>query len=344
MNESFNGFPNDFELNDITYTDSNGNEIDKLAVDEVTTVTATILSNNLILQTDNPLIVGHTAILDSSKYSNSPKEYDDIWFNESLKTSTAAGSTVSGDIIKAYEVTNQSSGQIDFTFEVDLRDFDIVESLEDNQQYLLYFVLGDSSKTVDEGTKVTGRLDVNTYSKSSDVSGLLNVTRFEQYPSSYEFESGVSTGFQNAKTFNESGLMLDTEFEVAGSGEVVQNIDFEIVVFNTDDNTWETLRKLPIDISDSVVMPKPSGFTSQQIELDSTRGYILKDTDQFNYLKMSTTDYDLGVTTYQLQVGYKIPWQNWLELKNAPTEFYDKSKDYNGLNQKSSEYSNYFGD
>jgi len=339
LNESFNGFPNDFQLNDITYTDSNGNEIDKLAVDEVTTVTATILSNNLILQTDNPLIVGHTAILDSSKYSNSTKEYDEIWFNESLKTSTAAGSTVSGDIIKAYEVTNQTSGQIDFTFEVDLRASDIVESLEDNQQYLLYFVLGDSSKTVDQGTKVTGRLDVNTYSKSSDINGLLTVSKFEQYPSSYEFESGVSTGFQNAKTFNESGLMLNTEFTVLGSS-LIQNIDFEVVIFNTDNNTWSTIRKLPIDISNNILMPKASGFSSQQIELDSTRGYILKDTDQFNYLKMSTGDYDAGQQDYSLQIGYKIPWQNWLELKNAPAEFYDKSKDYNGLNQKASEYSN----
>jgi len=339
LDESFNGYTSDFEVNDITYTDSNGDVVDKLVVGEITTVTATVLSTNSIMQTDNPIMVGHTAILDSNKYANSTKEYDEIWFNESLKTTLPEG-TKSGDIIKSIDVTYQDANQIDFTFGVDLRSSDAVDSLEENQQYLLYYIIGDSSKTVDQGTKVTGRLDVNFYSKSNDISGMLNVTRFQQYPSSYEFDNGVSTGFQNVKGFNESGLMLDTEFEVTGNGEVIQDIAFEVVVFNTDDNSWSTLRKLPIDISDSVLMPKPYGLTSQQIELDSTRGYILEDTDQFNYLKMSTTDYDLGVKTYQLQVGYKIPWQNWLELKNAPAEFYDKSKDYNGLNQKASEYSN----
>ena len=34
-----------------------------------------------------------------------------------------------------------------------------------------------------------------------------------------------------------------------------------------------------------------------------------------------------------------MPWQSWLEFKDAPTNFYDKSKSYNGLNQKSSNYS-----
>jgi len=98
------------------------------------------------------------------------------------------------------------------------------------------------------------------------------------------------------------------------------------------------LRSLDVDLSSAIDV---NGI--KQIELDSVRGYVLTDEDIFNSLKL-TTDNNTGVEQfYNLQIGYKIPWQSWLEFKEAPTDFYDKNKSLNGLNQKTSNYSNVLG-
>ena len=194
---------------------------------------------------------------------------------------------------------------------------------------MLYFTIEGNNN----GRKVTGRIDVNYYYKNPDVEGLFDFDKLEQYPHPEPFEEGVTTGFTNALTFNESGMMADGRFWVLNSANL-NSLKFDIAVFKDAYNTWDSLRSLEIDLSDQTLV---DGI--QQIELDSTRGYVLSDGDIFNYLKITTDTNDGTKQFYNIQVGYKIPWQSWNEFKNAPTEFFDKTKPLNGLNQKSSNYS-----
>jgi len=327
LDESFNGFESDFSITNLNY-ELDGVLTDRLEVGKVTKAFVRLTSASSLFASGNtPLIVGHTSVIDSSKYVNSDKTYDDLWVNENERTTQ--GTVVSGDVIKVYQITGNSTSIIDFQFEVDLTGKD----LEDEQDYLLYFTVGDPSKTVDEGTKVTGRIDVNYYYKNPDVAGLFDFDTFEQYPHPEAFEEGVSTGFTNASTFNESGMMANGRFWVLNSANL-NDLKFDLVVYDFANDTWDSLRSLRIDLSEQTTV---SGI--QQIELDSTRGYVLADGDIFNYLKI-TTDTNSGTKQYyNIQVGYKIPWQSWLESKDAPSEFYDKTKPLNGLNQKASNYS-----
>ena len=128
-------------------------------------------------------------------------------------------------------------------------------------------------------------------------------------------------------------MMTNGVFWVLNSA-TLNDLKFDIAVYNFTDDTWNSLRSLVIDLSDQTNV---NGI--QQIELDTTRGYKLKDGSIFNYLKVSTGSNDGTKQYYNIQVGYRIPWQSWLEFEDAPTDFYDKSKSYNGLNQKASNYS-----
>ena len=127
--------------------------------------------------------------------------------------------------------------------------------------------------------------------------------------------------------------MADGRFWVLNEANL-NSLKFDIAVFELNNNTWDSLRSLEIDLSDQTIV---NG--KQQIELDSTRGYVLDDGDVFNYLKITTDTNDGSKQYYNIQVGYKIPWQSWLEFKDAPTLFFNKSKPLNGLNQKASNYS-----
>jgi hypothetical protein len=114
----------------------------------------------------------------------------------------------------------------------------------------------------------------------------------------------------------------------------LEDLTFKIVAYNTVTNVWFDLRSLSIDLSDQIA----SG-NIQDINLDSTRGYVLTDTDIFNSLKLTTDTNILGRQYYDLEIGYKIPWQDWLALPYADTIFLDRTKSQNGLNQNASNYS-----
>lgn len=343
LGESYNGYPSDYTIEDLVYFNvTDAVTIDKIDIDVQNRITFNIKSANGNIDAGMALIVGHTAVIDSLTYSNNTGDYKSIWLDETLRTTEGVGA-VSDDIIQDYTATridaNTLSVQYDIVFSGGKE-----REVNDGQDYLLYYTIADPTKTVDEGSKVTDRIDVNVYDKSSDISGLFDVTVNEQYPIPVEFDKGVSTGFTSGKMFVEDEQMIYTRFKVLNTylGEdldltedvSLESLSFKIVAYNTVTNTWFNLRTLNIDLTDQVLVGN-----IQNIELDSTRGYILTDTDIFNSLTLTTDNNDGTFQFYDLQVGYKIPWQSWLESIDADTVFYDKTKSHNGLNQNSSNYS-----
>lgn len=344
LDESYNGYASDYTIEDLVYTNLTDSVVSqRLEVSKQNRVTFTVKSALGNIDPSIPLIVGHTSIIDSLSYSNSREYYNDLWLDQSLRT-TDGGGSVNGDIITAYQISRIDDNTLMVTLDIAFTTTEQRNKLSENQDYLLYFTIGDPTKTVDEGSKVTGRIDVNYYSKSSDIAGLFDITVFDQYPIPYEFEKGVSTGFASGKMFIQDEQFCYARFRVLDtylgeSGDLTEDVTlekltFKIVAYNTVNNTWFDLRSLEIELSDQIV----SG-NIQSIELDTTRGYILTDTDIFNSLKLTTDTNDGTYQYYDLEIGYKIPWQDWISLSDADTIFLDRTKENNGLNQNASNYS-----
>ena len=330
FDESFNGFESNYTVSNLVYS-IGGNTVDRIEIGAVTNVTLILKSSTNSFTNDINVIAGTVAVQDSSKYSNSDRDFNYVWA-ETQSLNFAGNAPSNRNQIRNYSVTYVDDETLGVVFDVEF--FSIQKAvIENNQDYVLYFIVENPLLTTDTSDKLTGIIDVNYYYENSDVSGLFDFDKLEQYPHPEPFEEGVTTGFTNALTFNESGMMADGRFWVLNSA-TLNSLKFDIAVFELNNNTWDSLRSLEIDLSDQTLVDG-----KQQIELDSTRGYILDDGDIFNYLKITTDTNDGSKQYYNIQVGYKIPWQSWNAFKNAPTEFFDKTKSLNGLNQKASNYS-----
>ena len=128
-------------------------------------------------------------------------------------------------------------------------------------------------------------------------------------------------------SFGEFSLHLDQDAELTG-------LNFELHTYNTVTGEYVIIREVPLSLGEQIVS---NGV--QKIILDETRGYKLKEGDQFNYLKLNTTDRVVDEQFYEMLVGWRMPWQKWLEYIDANTVFYDSTEPLNNLNQFAATYS-----
>ena len=227
-------------------------------------------------------------------------------------------------------------GEIEVEFDVTFSG-DQLTRLEKGQDYQIFVHLQKNGQTVDTGSKTKVPLDINIYDKNADVFGLFGLDRHEQFPHPYDFVDRLSsTGFTNAKLNVEEGVLTFGYFWLDTSlNAFLETLDFTLNTYNTVSGAYQEFRRLSIDLSDQVIVDG-----KQQIELDSTRGYLLKENDQFNYLKIITGDLVGDKQYYEVLVGWKTPFQSWLEYSDADPVFYDRTKSFNGLNQFAANYSN----
>jgi hypothetical protein len=330
FDEAFNGDENPYEVIDLVYFDvDEGVVTDRLSIGKRIRVNFDITNS---LNDFSPTQIGvmvHGAIVDSTDYSSSKDVFDTVWTFETARTNVGVAPSTNV-LIQDYEITYNNSGSISVQY---FNEFTTPQNLvlEENQFYILAFqVRKDSEPQVLKSHKVHLLVDYNQYGKNNDVEGLFDFETFTQHPHPLPIEE---EGFTNALTFNECGMTAKGRFWVLNSANL-NALKFDIVVYNFTNDTWDSMRTLAIDLSEQTTV---NGI--QQIELDTTRGYILKDGNIFNFLKLTTDNNDGTKQYYEVQVGYRIPWQSWNELASAPAIFYDKTKDNNGLNQKSSNYS-----
>ena len=325
--ESFNGYESDFSVENLSY--DTRTQID---TGETTSITYEIVSINSNFNASTPVVIGHSSLVSSLEYVyNKNEDYQTVWNDYNVRV-LADGTPVSNGVVQNCVVTVLSPDRLGVSFDTN---FNASQSgrVETGQDYILYYNIADEGTNIDTSNKVVNVADFNQYFKNTDVDGLFNFTKFEQFPHPLSL-NGVNIGFSDSLTFNESGQMLSCEFWVL-NGHAQKSIDFDISILDKRDTTFTPLRSLSIDISDSIIVND-----IKQIEIDSTRNYVLKEDDIFNYLRITTNENDGTKQFYTIEIGYKIPWQNWIELKNAPTDFYDKDNVFfNGLNQKASNYS-----
>ena len=330
--ETYNGFPNDFTIPSFQITDTLLNPVDQLDVKSLNKVSLQVAYPQNIFIPGQRVVVGHSSIVESDVYNNSTKEYDQIWTNESVVG--VQGSIVNGTLIKNVDIQLTDLDLLDISFDVDFTSSQ-EDVLSDGQDYILYIVVHNQSLTVDDGYKSTIIIDLNQYFKNSDIDGLWEGI-WEQTP--YPYQS-PNPRFNSGKAFIEDGQYAFGSFrlldEFEGKDVNLDALRFKLVGFNNNNNTWFDIRTFDFDLSSQVQVGN-----IQEIEVDQTRGYILKDSDDFNAVEITTTNNDGTYTYYEIKLGYKLPWQDWLELSTADTIFYDKNKSLNGLNNNISNYSN----
>tara|TARA_R110002020_G_scaffold40164_7_gene118939 strand:+ start:1272 stop:4550 length:3279 start_codon:yes stop_codon:yes gene_type:complete len=335
--ESFNGFPSPYSIQNVTYFNvDTGKTVGQLDVGSTVRVNCSVIDSSNSFVTGDAIQVTHTSITDSTQYTfNRTENYEEIHSLERLRSTIDAG-TVSDNLIKNFTATLIGSGQTNIEFDLDLTNPTQVAKLVEGQGYQLLINCQKGNNT-NTGNRVQVGLDYNFYTKNSDIDGLFDLLRNEQFDHANTWvNSGTSTGTTNAKVDVEEAIMTFSEFSLNLAEEaVLTGLSLNIVTYNTVTEEFGILETIPISLGDQFLVDDV-----QQISLDSTRGFKLKDDNQFNLLQLRTTTGVVGVSqNYETNVGWRMPWQKWLEYFDADPVFYDATEPQKGLNRFAAQYS-----
>jgi hypothetical protein len=145
----------------------------------------------------------------------------------------------------------------------------------------------------------------------------------------------VSYGTGAITAINEDGVLMKSVFSVDTTKNVVINsLKVKLLAYNEITGASFELDAYNVDVSAS-----PDG---KLFNVNTTRGYKLASGDKFNRVKFITSSLVGTDQYYELEIGQKIKWQDWILNPNADPVFLDETKPNGNLNYKSSNYSNIF--
>jgi len=334
FDENFNGFDNLYEVESITYEDTTlMTSCDGLQTSARTTVTVTV---NGSFTAGKPYGMIVYLCPDNTAYTNTINSnmegnylFDDAIVNEGAGwvNSNTNGIIVNTkiDIVGGQLVIK---GQIEYTTLQQLQ-------LNINSKYVIGVIVANDSLSSGNSDKVILLADYNTYVASADIPDLMYVTGFETYQH-FVTDPTATTGTTKADIWNEDGLCFKFDFWLdLNLNALLNSLKFLVIAYDSTTGNYFILGQYAINLNNVII----SGGV-QQINIADTRGYKLNSSDYFNKV-IVTTGANIGNKQYyQMYIGQKTPWQDWLQNLDVDTVFYNNAEPNNNLNYKSSNYSN----
>ncbi len=325
--EQYNGFtPVEFTKDSIAY--SNPSNEDKIVVDETTAIMIKIDSlNDLFLQSNTEFqlnIIFLNENIDNSENIDTNYAFDTLF----AVADNGSNSGVNG--ILSNVVGNIVSNQLVITADID---YTITQqSLIDNGKYIISVATNDHTLSIDQSKLVNVLLDINSYIKNNDIPDLIGIDSnlFYEHP----FDKGTQ-GKTDFKGWVEDGILVSSDFWLDLSlSAVINTLNLKLVAYNSGTGNFFELTDIPFDFTTTIIS---NGI--QEIDVDSIRGFKLVADSQFNFIKIKKMAKVGDKQHYDLDVGIKLQWMDWINLLDADTIFYDNNKLQNGLNRLISNYS-----
>ena len=338
FDESFNGFNNNYNIDSIEYEeDATGAEADGIIVSGRTKIIITISkkSGSLISGDRFGVYISYLPIEEDYKNVIETNLLQNFIYDRALSTADNASPVVGDDFIQS--ITSQTSGGI-LTIECiveysnEQKAF-LSQRLKENiGNYVIGIQAGDKNLSSGNSDRVILKA-VGTFDQNADIDGLISIENMLMFPHNESIASGE--GFTNMTSWNEDGLVSTFDLKLDLNKQALfNNLSFALIAYNDTTKDFFILNESNIDLSNS-----PISGGVQQIEIDSNRGYILKDNSQFNFLKITTGTNAAGIQTYNCSYAQKIAWQEWIENLNVNEVFINTSEPNNNQNLKSSNYS-----
>lgn len=323
-----NGATGTFTVSAPTYTGAA-----KISANGAVNVSFTVTSNGSVFSAGVPFTVGIAALRDTSDYINTTTTFTENFMFETLRT-TAGAAAANGTIITG--LTGTLSGQV-LTVDFDV-DYSTAQraALSSSDSFLIWIVNDGTSTVNSAGSKMASIVDVDTYEKSGDVSGLieLNKDQFEFLP--HYFVDGSNTGYSDFKGWIEDGYLMKCFLNLFLNSTYQRQIKEMIWrVGAYDGSDFFPLTSYSIPVQGAVLAPNSAGATVPQFNINGSRGYALKSGDQFNQVYLKNYSGSLVTETYELKVGFKIPWEDWVANPAVAAVFYNPNQANNGLNNNS---------
>ena len=323
FNENFNGLPAKYSISSINVSTLNLENVNNVSV------RITKLNGNIAAGVVAGVYFSYLPE-EYSEYTDKTTTIQENFLKDSAIVTEGAGA-VASQYISGLTAT-LDSGDVVLNFEIAF-DANAQSVLSNGSDFRLSVQIEDQTKTAPNSDRVhllalVGQIG---YDQSNDNTQLINFTKFNVLTHSQEL--GVDVGAETAELWNEDGVLIDFEFELDLTKQAVLNeLVFKLV--SADNANEFQLDSFPIDLTNSV-----TNANGQQINIETTRQYILNSGDQFNIVQLDFVSSNGSIATYVGSFAQKVRWQDWRQNLNVDAVFYDVNEPQNNLNFQASNYS-----
>lgn len=344
FNENFNGFVNNYEIQDIVYTNDHGTET--IEGTDTTTIEFDIKKNNGNWTAGESFVLKHSKLPTALEYQNKTQSFDEIWIIESAET-TEGASPVNQTIIQDFAISITTPSVVHVNLDIE---YSAAQQLliSEDKDWLLTMLVSDGSLVPNDVDRVTLKIDSNNWGFDNDVTGLVQGNELNFFNSA---ASPIPTDFiGNFSSFNGwdgDFVGLAFKFQTKALNQVqLLGARFKIIAQKSSNEFVLSTVIIPIpayQFFDSVI---PSNNHRYQIcNVDQQNEYNITSSESFNRIVLNSffpsvdTDFQDWIGT----LAFKVGWREWLENLNVPNEFYDPAEPQNNQNLKVSNYSNLLG-
>ena len=329
FNENFNGLVSNYSSS-ISYTDTTSLKA-KEATDFSITISTTGagFSNGdvIILYLSRQPQTSDQYIYDEATDKSTIGTWVENFNYEAIRVVLGGGIVNNGNFSNVEATLNTGTIEITGTYTPPLS---LAQKIQKGDFYLFATSVQLQGETVGNSTRVMLTTDYQQYNINPFETGIVSFDSFEYkgIKEVYDDESGLLT----INAWNEDSILLQGVLRLDKSNDaLIDNFNFTLASDNG--NNFFELDNLFQDVSNSIIA---SGI--QQIQVDNTRGYLLPAGSSFNFVKIDFDSIDGTDHLYNVQIGFKIKWQEWLKNNTVDTIFFNSSEPQNNLNFKSSNY------
>ena len=338
--ENYNGFDSIYSVSNVTYNDTlNSTSVDSLQLNRKTTILGR---------------VNGTGFTDTSKlgayffwgsplqvYGAKQSTFQDTFLWDSFIAEMTGGVYESTGVerIKRFKLTKISSTRVDFEIdiefsqtEIDFINPDLLSQVSDN--YFIGIQAGNTN-TTDTSNKAIIQADWQPFVINLDIDGLCRFENQRFYDHTMDTTLG---GFTDFKGWKQDGVVFGSNIILNKSENAsLKSVSCRLIAYNTVSNETFDIQKYAFNLSGIVNVNSSPSY--QQLSLNSSRGFQLKSTDNFNQVTLFFNTPSNNEQKISLLLGVKFDWQSWIKLAEADTIFYNASLDSNGLGRDASRYS-----
>lgn len=338
--ENYNGFDSIYSVSNVSYIDSvNSSSVDSLQLSRKTTISGS---------------VNGTGFTDTSKlgayffwgsplaiYSSKQSTFQDTFLWDSLIAEMTAGvyEGTASERIKRFKLTKISSTRVDFEIDIEFSTLeqsfinpDLLSEVFDN--YFIGIQAGNTN-TTDTSNKAIIQADWKPFVINLDIDGLCRFENQRFYDHTMDTTLG---GFTDFKGWKQDGIVFGSNIILNKSENAsLRAVNCRLIAYNTLTNDSFDIQKYSFNLSGIVNVTATPNY--QQLSLNSSRGFKLKSTDNFNQVTLFFNTPSNNEQKISLLLGVKFDWQSWIKLAEADTIFYNASLDSNGLGRDASRYS-----
>lgn len=333
--ESFNGFQANYTLKSVAFENTATAEVSAgIIIDKKTTVTTRIERVDGIFSAADPITAHHSFLPQEAGYTKNTDEFKDVWLWE-FKRQLIGSGPVAGTIITNLTAAKISDTEMEVIFDVE---YSAAQQLKLSKANLFVLAInyGDPSLTTKASDKVMVKASLVTYVKNEDITGLMIKDKFDIY--SHPFDIGGGGAVTNIEGWVEDGIVIDFRSHMDITNEAqITGARQRFLAFNPTTKDEFDLDSYEFDLGSSVLI-QGAGTLLQKLNLETIRGFNIKEDDQFNKVLLKSDILIGDDQFYNLIIGFKVPWQSWIALPGANNIFYDVSKENDGLNKNANNY------